>query len=535
MKKNKVITKTLIIILVIAVILGIGVIALYYTTDFFKTDKQLFEEQISKDITKLNMIMDLTQEKEYINNLREENYEEQSSIKINYTNTQGQSELFSGTISGSTDNENKVSYRDIKINYGETESNIFNVEFLKENNLYGIRFSDLVGQYVSINTNQMDQLLKNANINKEDIKIDEGLKILLEIESKKKSIQQICFNMIQQANETQYTKQKDKMLTLSNGKSITTEAYILKFTEEQTKKMCTDILKHIKQEDLASQIQNINEFGNLTITLYVSERDTVRAELEFNQISLKLDLYENDINIKYNNTSSIEAINLEITKNVDKNIIEYSDNKNKLYIEYNISGNKCIVTLKITNNQLKEMQVSIEQSIKSMNNVSIDKTFANEKNVLLNNLDIDTLNSAMGSLLNRINNKLIIVQNETNSEIIRNIAEQTKQIQSQFEKTKQEEKDKFNNQFELYKGENIEQNVILNMLDIAGKNMTSYQVIGENTIKIYLKQDNENTQMAEEIKNNLEEKDITYNVKFDYDEDGKISIITMEEYIEKEE
>ena len=90
-------------------------------------------------------------------------------------------------------------------------------------------------------------------------------------------------------------------------------------------------------------------------------------------------------------------------------------------------------------------------------------------------------------------------------------------------------REKFNSKFELYEGENQEQSIVLNLLDEVGKNMSNYQVIGNNKIKIYIEEGKKNTDLVTEIKNKISKEQIkVYNISMGYDKNAKINEVTIE-------
>ena len=133
---------------------------------------------------------------------------------------------------------------------------------------------------------------------------------------------------------------------------------------------------------------------------------------------------------------------------------------------------------------------------------------------------------AINSLLNKLNSQLTEKNQNANSEILNNIINSIQKYIVEYSKIKEQEKNQFNNHLLLYRGENIEKNVIYNMLDYVGNNMSDYQLYGDN-IKIIIKEGTKNTQKAEELKQKVDSVNENYNISFQYDSEGKISVILM--------
>ena len=120
----------------------IVLLILTYTTDIFKPANELFKEFLMSNIEQINNITDVTKDKEYIDILKQSNYRDNTIIKANYKNSQGKTEQFDIISTGVTNNSNSNSYRKINLKYGEN-FDVTNLEFLQENQTYGLLFSGL--------------------------------------------------------------------------------------------------------------------------------------------------------------------------------------------------------------------------------------------------------------------------------------------------------------------------------------------------------------------------------------------------------
>ena len=78
---------------------------------------------------------------------------------------------------------------------------------------------------------------------------------------------------------------------------------------------------------------------------------------------------------------------------------------------------------------------------------------------------------------------------------------------------------------------NIVKNIVFNMLDEAGKNMSNYQIVGGNQIKIYIEEGKQNKDLAEEIKSKLSVEEVAtmaFNIRIKYDSKAKVNEIIIE-------
>ena len=94
-------------------------------------------------------------------------------------------------------------------------------------------------------------------------------------------------------------------------------------------------------------------------------------------------------------------------------------------------------------------------------------------------------------------------------------------------------KQRFNNKFVLYEGENIDIATVTKLLKTAGKNMTDFEVIDGRNIKILIQSGVKNDEKAEQIINALSSQKYTYNIKMEYNEEGYINAIDISVYEKK--
>lgn len=535
---NKLIIKIVIAALIIIVIGLIACIVLYINTDLLKPNSKLFQKYIEQSGEQINNILDFSTEKEYISVLKENKYTDNTQVVLKYTNNQNKEEIFNINSTGSTDSKNKNSYRTINVKYGNS-TDVINLEFLQENEMYGILFSDLVQQFVNIDTSDADDLLNNLDLNLDKYKKYDYRNEFDIISNKKEDIEDIFSKYIKNIDKEQYSAQSEKMITLSNGKSITTQSYTLTLNSSQSKKLATQIFEKLNYSDLIDKMTTENgEFPELTIVEYVLEGNTYRVTLELGNYTIKIDLMENTLNFEYNKVEDDEnktyTYNFEKLEN--KMILKYTDYKeNSIDLSVSINKNDNNYNgefdFSINTQNIKGVTVDVIQNLQVADTVEIAKNFASQKVVLLNNLNTETLDSALYDLLKKIDNKILNVQQNKSSELLNLFLEKTDTLESKYQGLKQKEIKDFNNKFLTYQGNNVDKSIMYNLIDLAGKNMQSYQSNGKNKITIYIEEEKDNTSMIKEIKENIEKMEYdNYSVSFEYDSKGKINRIIIESY-----
>lgn len=531
--------KVIIILSIIAVILLIGIIVIIVlsaNTDLFKSNSQMFEKYLEKNVKNIYKVMDISKEEQYLNVLKDKSYIDNTSAVLKYTNSTENEETFNLSINGSTSNQNH--YRKINIKYGESVD-VSNIEVLKEGNMYGAVFSDIIKQFASVDLTNKKETLNKLSIKEtmfDEIKNKYRINDVWGILSKnKENIINAILNYKSNINDNQYTSQNERVITLSNGKSVNTKAYILKLDNEQTRKLIREIFKQLGDQDVVDEINNrTEEFPALTIILYTENGETLRTTLEYENNSITIDLYENEINIDFNQNEII--FNMKIngqTKN-----IKYTDNKNNkidlaLTTNYTETEGIASIALNIQNESIKGIDINLEQKIQLNNAIQLEKSFETAPNVNLNNLEGSNLYTALSSLFEKINSKLQGIQNSNiNSELIDMWIKTNKEWQTKYDNLLNSKDTKFNNQFSLYQGQNVSKNAIYNLLDVIGKNIYGYKE-HNSELKIYIQEGHADMNMAEKLKEVVKSAKANYNVNFEYGVDGKISVVLLEQYKEQ--
>ena len=129
MKSNKKNMLVIILILVILILLAIaGLVFAYATTDFLKTDEQLFKKYFSQNIESLEELFDTTQIKQIDNEIKNNTHESSTLIKISdkIEDSSDYSELARISIETVKDNASgkNQKYSDIKINSEDLKAEV---------------------------------------------------------------------------------------------------------------------------------------------------------------------------------------------------------------------------------------------------------------------------------------------------------------------------------------------------------------------------------------------------------------------------
>ena len=143
------------------------------------------------------------------------------------------------------------------------------------------------------------------------------------------------------------------------------------------------------------------------------------------------------------------------------------------------------------------------------------------------------INNITSQLKNMEINKLEEKRAKVNAKLLNNIL---LWVNEQEEKRIEEEKNnielkkqRFNNKFLLYEGEELDHDTVQKMIQNVSQNMADYQVINGKQIKILIEQGSKNEEKANELAKAITNR-YKYNIKMEYNEEGYISAINVSIY-----
>lgn len=537
--------KPMIIVGVFFGIIIIGLIVylvLSLTTDIFTKASEIFQTTLQNNMSNINNSIDLSKEQDYIKTLLESNYRENTKIIFKYTNSKENVENFNIMLSGITNNSEKNSYKNTIIKYGE-DLNIMSFQYLRENKKHGLLLSNIVDQFVCADIEKIEDLLDIIGIDKQKIEEYDLSEVENVFVNKKENLEKICLEYIKNVNDKRFQKKKDVQVTLNNGETINANMCSVQLSKDQTKELYIEILKELGKQ---LEIKEINtakrQFSETEIAMYTVDKKIARLTIEVENKQIKIDFMDYGLNIKYNEitTEEIRTHNVEVKKQNSNTSIKYSDSyNNKVNLEYDLSEDTSKKNAKIRfdmqNDYIKGVDLYISQDIEC-SNTKIDgflKSFSKNANIDLSNLKTTDKNNAINGLLHRINSLLINRNNQINSEILNYWINFNKKLEEQYRDLKNQQKKVFNNQFLTYKGQNVEKEIIYNLLELAGRNMRKYETVGEDSFNIYISEGMQNIELAEEVKNKIQNLDKSFNISFGYNSDGKINLIKIQGYDEQ--
>lgn len=597
------------IVFTILVIIGI-LLFVYLKTDAFKSNQTLFAKYLLQDF---DVIYNLkpTEPEEIQNNLNNNKYTSDIKGKIQYTQNIGTSDENKNSpinnvqlkIKGQTDKQNNYKYKDISLT--QDDENLMRVEYVNEDETCGIRL-DGIKQFVSNKDSDFAELSQKLNLyNIEGLLEEIDLDSIFNFTDEEKTNIKNTYLGIIQSNITKdkYYKQSNTLITVNN-QDVQANAYSIKMTIEEYNNLYIKVLqKMTNDENILTKIDNLekiikekyntdkedgylrkefidklnetiekiksNNIGQdeVKITVYESNRKTIRTTIEKSKEKIMLDVYNDNNSIKIDKTELGDTENEEIFK-IEKNI---ETEKGKTFIEYekiinNEINNNIQLTLdqKIENSKVTKigrLEISNEKYDAILNiedNIVIVNQFENQvkladDNITLNDLDNDKittiqniLNKNMEEQLEKLNSKVTLRDYINMLQNINILKPDSIQISDDVKVT-EIEKNRFNSQYEFFVSDNLNQDNIKELLEVAKNSFGDMKVVLKNgdtedldidklsdsnysiktdykksidEIDIFIKRNSSNEKKQEDIITLLKENNnnVKYNVSLDYND-----------------
>lgn len=458
--------KILIIVLISILILGCAVFAvLYFATDIFKSDKELFYKYAEK--MSLNELINLEEYNNYA--LRSETTAHSNEGNLSIEISQGD-EKISETLeySGHTDPTNKKASTKISLN--KDNETLLTMDYLKQEDSFGVKFEDIVSQYIVVENRNLKEFASKIGVENTDNIPDQipEVKISNYISyNELKSISNKYLNIaIDQIPEESYSEIKSEQISLGD-KTIEASGYRLSLNSNDTKAVLTKIFETMKddeevynlinkyknqeiafedyQAEIENYLENISEEINgaeneqvLTISVYKNGRDTVKIAIEpiIEDMTEEISLSKTDngmlLECNYKNTATSNEIDIKITKTTSSEeqdsweiIVTIMDDEQTESVTFNIDriGNLTSDNIEFNvtaNTLLEDYGLLIDfKNTDSYTSDSSTEEFDETNSAVINDFSQEQLMNLFTNLSNKIGEKL---QNEVLISTINNIS-----------------------------------------------------------------------------------------------------------------
>lgn len=390
MRRNK--TKILLIIIPILLLVIAGTVlgVLYFTTDLFKSNQELFAKYF-------------IQNGEIFEMLENANLEEQNTFKTSNSYT-GTGELTLNVQNGSntqTIKANTASVYDAntKRKYNRfvlknADSDLLEVSYINSDDVYAIKCSDIVNSYIGFRNSDLKTFAKNMGASEADIqKIPDMIEFTsindigkITSDQKQHIIDTYSKVILESIPKEKYSKIGRTQIAIE-GVTYETNGYRLTLEPEITNQMIINCLTTLKSD-------------NTTLVMISNKLSALGIESSYTDITKLAEIINNIIEKYQNNNSNNSSIEIELYENAGKAIrtsIKLSE------------GNQIIID-KTDNDNLKKVIITIEAendtNTNTMNGTELNASKATISQVILQKAETATETTNEITFIPDTNNKV---------------------------------------------------------------------------------------------------------------------------------
>ena len=537
-KKNKKIL-IILIILCIILILGITFSILYFATDLFKSNQELFLKYASKAFENSEDSFIGTDISEYFNKKEQTPYQNQGTITPNISTQNGQEQFenvnnFDISYTGGIDNLNSRLKEDISLNY----SNDSKMEFSYQK----------VGEQIGLQTDYVNS--KYVVSTAEEIpNLDADIGNVIEVLSKIQELKNIdlSWEEIARIRDT-YFNVLSSNLTEDNFVKVSSSdvtGYQLNITGDELKNITLKLLETLQND--TETLDKINEYlkvqsssNSITVNDIAKLIEDINNNQDILNKTVKITVYVNGGNLN----------RLEI--NINENILDITKNKVDTNVGYNISFKgtgdnpvNILLNLNFTNitsnegiTEDYELQIGnndITYNYKLNNNINFQSAsniedFSDDNAMILSNYDSAEVTSFISQVRQRIidvNKELMerigLLENE--NPLFMSLPDLSKFFNINIAGTKLSEEaiNAFNQKFELYQSTKLAGVTVKGLLTTIDQNNEQQENGETGNSQLMITEINFNgeeydvneqtvTMLKEEVKT-----DVDYRVEFEKD------------------
>lgn len=418
--------KVLIIILIILLIL-VGVVLYFYnTTDFLKTDQQLFWKYAVQNSEMTEMFNN-----DEIENIKKKKTTESYKSKVNIEVKQDDDVYTIDTNTNAKNSNDIFTYVEMKKN----SKNIVDFNFVKKSNVIGIRMDELANGYITLKNSNLKSLAQKVGIEEnnnipENVNVSTYMDILAISEQDMNYITEKYSNVIVSNTKLKNYSKGNKTNIKINDKEYNCNTYTLSLTENECKKILRNIFIELSKDSrvlnlISSKMKMLNfsteqtqvnvisakflEVANninlisttddefIEVTVYESNSKLVQTELKIAEEKLITIIYDKDnnkINIKQ---EMINNYNNKFILSISDALNKISEQVQEINIINDCSENK--VTTKIEVICRKAIKITYNSTTEITDNIQISDDYDKSIKIILNDLNEIQLKNLYKALL----------------------------------------------------------------------------------------------------------------------------------------
>ena len=495
-KKSKKIIVFVIILLLILIIIS-SLLLVYFLTDIFKGNKELFFKYISQISNNENGFVEQNVQT-YLNKKNTNSYNNEGSFTINaidssVTNIENLNN-FNISFSGKKDHTNSKEEQNISLNYSSNVN--FPLVYRKIGNQLGVQTDYVGSRFLTVESDKLNNLQgENINELKNIINILGALGNLTNIQINQEQLNSYT-NIFQNISEDKFSKLNDLngtgyRLTLQGSETKELVINLLETlkNDQASLENLNNYLKEFKNsnnittnniEELISNIQNNNYLDNetLEITVYKNDGKLSKLLISINEGTLDIQkIITDESNLQYNILLNLNYNNENLTLNGKINLNNLNTENVKESYELSLQKSD------------KNYIYKLENNVNFTNDVSIED-FTTENTSPLTNFDEVTVENFLVTVRQRIeevNNMQMLelgYQENPITKIIPNLGVYSDLINNlSSPKISEEDVLTFNNKFEVYQSTNLQGVTVRGLLSTIELNNEQQQDNSSRQIK----------------------------------------------------
>lgn len=387
MKSNK---KKIIIISIISTILVLAIVlvGMYFFTDIFKSNQTLFYEYAMQDLNATSLLSG----NDYTKKIKTTPYTAEGDIIVNVSNSSSGTESQNNptqpigqpainnlklNIKNTVDNPNQKEYHNLTLKYGDQDW--AKVELLKANDAYGVKLDGIINKYLAIDNNNLKEFAQKMGMqdttymtNKlQSVNIEDLL--YLSKEDKQSLLKTYSNTLNANLSKDKFTKQANDVITI-NGKEVATVSYRLTLTEKEMVNTIIKVLETAKQDELTNTIL-LSKLQKLGIE---TDKTALANSVDKQIATLQSKEYTEDVITITVYTSEKVTLRTEIAKGEEKLTLDYiqASDKTKLTISATRLEQNTLAQMTQTNqNQTTQTQMTPNET-----NTTVDNSIGNNVN-----------------------------------------------------------------------------------------------------------------------------------------------------------
>lgn len=409
----------IVIVLIIAAIIAV----LYFTTDLFKSNEELFWKYFAQNQDVFDVIKN-DKQAEQSQFKTNNSYTSDGNLSLVIAQGENSSKQLDVVTTARHDVNTSRTYADATLKNGDID--LFKASYINSGDIYAVSCDEIFQGYVGTENSGLTQLAANFGIENfpDSINVNEYTNLLNVTDEEWAHISETYLPVIMNViSEEDYTKSSEEIQV--NGQTYNANVYSIQITGENLKQLIINGLTTLrgdtqtlvmlsnklstlglgieytdtsnlalKIDELIDNMQNVTIEDNLYINVYENNGEVIRTEINL----------ENTINLVYDRTSSSSSLTIDLIGTMtEQEIIDESIDNTNITDANNMSGNVATYNANETDNTAtNENVVDNGDTIVSMENTESMNTTV-EENVNENSA-VDVNNAIEGTNTTSDNN-----------------------------------------------------------------------------------------------------------------------------------